>query len=810
MISTLMLVLALAAPDDPPAAARGMVVDANGGPVAGVEILVSADYAGLHDPRPVLAKATSDETGHFRFARPAGDKFPSLRSATLWALKPAVGVAAVMYKVYDDTAFYRVVLDPQPAQVVDVVGPDKSPMSGDRITIRTMSMPSERRATRNAILPDELAERLAATTDASGKAELLPLASGHSVGTLRISSATIATQMPPRSPTALFSIALKPAGRLAGTVIREDGRSPDGVVIQVESAGMTSTTAADRVTSPAGPIHVGTDGRFRLEGDLLDGLRYRVTARSPGLDAACTEWITPAGPGKTATIPPLTLKNLRAVSGVVVDRQGRVIAGAEIIQAGDGPERTTTKTEASGRFRLGGFRSGPALISAHADGFRINGRVVADGENAIVLTRTTERPEKSMSLLPPPIPRDELLRIARTTPFLRLEAAFKASNHNDQFRAIDSLCALDLVEGLRLMRSSGYRPRQNLPGKIAIRFVRRGDLAGAEAAIGECDDPDYRARAMVNVADALDADRVEDKLRLLRQAHALLGEIPAPSNQVWMIGEIGERLLELGRGAEARAMFNSGRGIAETLAPTVSARASFASRMAGVDLPAALKLIEAIPNPEARSSAIGDAATRLAANRPEECERILRDYHVTAPFQVLDRMAAVEPARALRLAAVKENVRWNAMMRLVVAHGLARRDRDAAVHLCQEVMAELATVPSDSFGAALMDAVEAALVRGRSTPRWSPNTCGPRFPSGTPISCRDRSTRRTPTPVALPRSSASTTARSPRRCWPGPRRGSASSGSGETPDLLDQRDVGLRPRGPSPGAVPLRGDLWDG
>ncbi len=382
-----------------------------------------------------------------------------------------------------------------------------------------------------------------------------------------------------------------------------------------------------------------------------------------------------------------------------------------MIQAGDGPERTTTKTDASGRFRLGGFRPGPSLISAHAEGFRVQRRGSSSmGENAIVLTRTTERPERSLTLLLPPIPRDEILGIARTVLAPGLDTAMKADVENDKFGVLDSLSAIDPAEGLRLMKSSGYKPRTVLPGKIAKRFAARGDMAGAESALAECDSPDYRGQAMLELADALDADRIDEKLKLIRRARAVLGELSAPADQVDLIGEIGERLLELGRWAEARAMFASGQRIAENLAANAPSRAPFAARLAAVDLPAALKLIEAIPNPQQRSSAIGNAAMRLAATRPKECERLLMEYHIIPSIQVVDRMAAVDPERALRLAKVSDDARTDALLSLVVAHGLAKTNRPAASRLCQDVIASLAARPVDAVDMGYMDAYHATIV----------------------------------------------------------------------------------------------------
>ena len=41
------------------------------------------------------------------------------------------------------------------------------------------------------------------------------------------------------------------------------------------------------------------------------------------------------------------------------------MAGAQVFQSGDGPERTKTETDAEGMFAPGGFQAGPAFVFVH-------------------------------------------------------------------------------------------------------------------------------------------------------------------------------------------------------------------------------------------------------------------------------------------------------------------------------------------------------------------------------------------------------------------------------------------------------------
>ena len=85
------------------------------------------------------------------------------------------------------------------------------------------------------------------------------------------------------------------------------------------------------------------------------------------MEPILSDWITIGD--KPRVLLPIIQRPLRTISGRVVDRQGKPVVGAEVFQSGDGPERTSTKTDRSGRFALGGFASqGPVFLFA-ARGF---------------------------------------------------------------------------------------------------------------------------------------------------------------------------------------------------------------------------------------------------------------------------------------------------------------------------------------------------------------------------------------------------------------------------------------------------------
>src|SRR4051794_41072690 len=90
-------------------------------------------------------------------------------------------------------------------------------------------------------------------------------------------------------------------------------------------------------------------GSFQVEGGLMAGAAYRAVVRPE--DEATTLSDRIRLKGGTTTLPPLTIRRPRTVTGSVRDRQGRPIAAALVFPPGGGP---STTTDEGGRFRLAG------------------------------------------------------------------------------------------------------------------------------------------------------------------------------------------------------------------------------------------------------------------------------------------------------------------------------------------------------------------------------------------------------------------------------------------------------------------------
>ena len=153
-------------------------------------------------------------------------------------------------------------------------------------------------------------------------------------------------------------------------------------------------------------IRTGPDGTFRIPKELdKTAKEFRVEVTADGFLSGLSDWVSSSG--DRITFSDLTLRRpptLRFVSGRVVDREGKGVAGASVFQSGDAPRRTATTTDAEGRFRLAGVSSGEALVFAEKAGFRFGGTIVRPGDTRVDvrLARVEEPPLSMPKSLPSP------------------------------------------------------------------------------------------------------------------------------------------------------------------------------------------------------------------------------------------------------------------------------------------------------------------------------------------------------------------------------------------------------------------------
>jgi len=206
----------------------GTVEDAAGRPVAGATVWLGDTVANRAGPE-VLATAETDERGRFRLDR-ADDLTGrgGIWSPTLWAFRPGSRVAFVEFKrnlpAADEPV--RLVLGPPASAPLRVVRADGKAVAGARLRPVEFTFKAPRP-------PDTMLDRLAATTDADGRATL----DGVAPADLFAIDVTVPGQIvqclaaDPETAT----ITLRPLGRLKVRVVADDPRAARGWTITARS-----------------------------------------------------------------------------------------------------------------------------------------------------------------------------------------------------------------------------------------------------------------------------------------------------------------------------------------------------------------------------------------------------------------------------------------------------------------------------------------------------------------------------------------------------------------------------------------------
>jgi hypothetical protein len=360
----------------------GRVMATDGQPVAEAVVLVSG-LDRVDRVVIVLARGKSDAGGRFRVIVP-GWKDPKQRNLplALWAHRPGRVLGAVGLdpkQIPAETALV-VKVGPPGAMEFRVVAADGTPAQGVKVAPENYALKEAVSGTPimrlNAFpMPGELTNRFAATTGGDGRCRIADLAP-DTIRSERIESVTTGVQLAECFPDAsgLTTIKLGPVGRFVGRLVPDDPtRSVAGlkVFIYSEPGSLQPSSAFSQVEAV-------TDASGRFEVAALTAGRLAMYVSAPpgsGLSPRPPQDFKVV-PGKLneVVIPVQTPVKVRSLTGRVLDRAGKPVAGATVFQTGDAPARTSTDTAGDGTFTLPGVARGDTFVFARARGFRFTGK----------------------------------------------------------------------------------------------------------------------------------------------------------------------------------------------------------------------------------------------------------------------------------------------------------------------------------------------------------------------------------------------------------------------------------------------------
>lgn len=442
-----------------------------------------------------------------------------------------------------------------------------------------------------------------------------------------------------------------------GRVVDGAGRGLAGakIVKVVTRLDLDGQIIEDSVLSLSGPKTHTTDANGEYQAWVESGRTYRVQIQVEGQAPRWTEWADFSGDGP-ALFSDLVIDPLRSIAGRVADRQGKPVAGATVIQSGDGPQRTEVVSDGDGRFRLDGYQNDSGYVFASAEGFRFHGQRIKGGHGdvTIVLTKTSEPPVRRLKTLPETdAAADAELAKRILAPLIDRKA--KGPNYADQILYLRQLALVDPAEALDRVETSGLKGGG--AGMIRMAVAKQWAMEHADdaAAIIESLDAAYSRAAgyseVVNAIPGLPRDR---KIEWLGKARFHLRGADDPTMRAALGSFIAKLLLESGDRDAAEKLIGELKPDVDALAVdgfADYARGVAAEALAGIDLPAALALIKDLKDDSEYDRHHGNIARVVAASNPTESLRVLRmvrdqfqrDQHAA---RVAYALAPVDAARA--------------------------------------------------------------------------------------------------------------------------------------------------------------------
>jgi len=446
----------------------------------------------------------------------------------------------------------------------------------------------------------------------------------------------------------------------------------------------------------------------RCKGCLAFGAKQRVTWETGWINLAkLPNCVLPDGvlrPTEVRRIDPW------AVAVRVVDRHGRPVSGASVFAGAGPPKHVGPATDADGKCRLQGISQDGAFLFVEKAGFRFHGQGIRKGTGPVevVLARAEEPARRTLKTLPLATPRPRRLEIARALiePELRKFLAGQGRDSKDRFPASDVLRALAIVDperARRLLKENAIQSKEDradLERELASsRQARMPRDALPADLLNDASDPALRARNCLSRCDAAPRSEPKQRLEHLEKALAQARLVKKPSHRMSLFGQIAERLLDLGRHAEAVKLFGEAQALAKTLPRRKfgDPRADLTERLARLDLPAALELLKDVHEQE-QHRALVTIASVLARSNPAGAEHALdllrsqRDFGAIAGdviVGVCGRMATVDLARARRIAEAANDLDDAARAKALMAQVLAKSQPAVAAELLRQSFADL-------------------------------------------------------------------------------------------------------------------------
>jgi hypothetical protein len=146
------------------------------------------------------------------------------------------------------------------------------------------------------------------------------------------------------------------------------------------------------------------------------------------------------------------------VSGRVLGRDKLPVAGVSVFQSGHSTEKSASVTDGEGQFKLDGVDVRPTFLVARKAGYRAGGVAVTSESKDITVTihKTDEPPVVARKTLPPLLPREEELALARRVIDTYAELVLKQGGEAEKVRTLEALARIEPERVLELIEKKVF------------------------------------------------------------------------------------------------------------------------------------------------------------------------------------------------------------------------------------------------------------------------------------------------------------------------------------------------------------------
>ena len=445
-------------------------------------------------------------------------------------------------------------------------------------------------------------------------------------------------------------------GDVNGTVVDAEGQPVAGAEVHL-------SIATDKVGKRE-ILTTDSHGGYHEPHPVVKGTRYRAII-SPGKYAvASSETITAEGQD-AITLPPITVIRLRTIAGRVVDTDGRPVAGARVLNWGNPAPLTDATTGPTRLLKLGGLAREKSLLFVDAPGYRFHRAATDPGKSTIelVLRRDDQPPAGGVASLGPPITRERAIRLAEAVLKPYSVRILKTGTDPDtRWHMLEVLTRID-PEGAWKKCQAGEAPWACDAVRIAVaRHLIAEKPDDAEVIIPTIKNEYWRPRLRMELVDALPSGSANHKLALLDEAADEARQTSSAETRVDHLRRAVQRLIDLGRGDLARRLLDEAlpkAKAADAADPGLRHTRGLIGCLARLDLAAARALIPTGSDERTIDDVRGLVAQSIAAQKPEEAERLIDEMSRNRPDTLLvttcRRMATVDLPRARRIAGRIQN-----------------------------------------------------------------------------------------------------------------------------------------------------------